>query len=95
MRSNAVRKVYIPNNKNYDLQDAHRFGEVKVISEGLINVFDIEEMNRLIKGALVDASQDDYVAMVGYPIINVLAALTMMSKFGHVNFLIFDIKEKR
>ncbi len=88
-------KVYIPNHrKDYDLSDAERFGELVMLTEGLVNVFD----RRLVSDVftqLADAGENDYIAMIGPPIINSLCAFYMARKFGRINVLQFNFDTKK
>lgn len=90
-----MSKVYVPNNrKEYDLSDAKRFGEAILITEGKVNVFNTPEIQSIIKLKLRDTHEQDFVLMIGSPILSVLVSAYMLLKFGKVNLLIFDAKSR-
>ena len=93
-----MNKVFVPNNRkpprDYDLTDANRFGEIVLVTEDKVNIFNMAELRATVKEKLVEANETDFIVMIGSPVINALCASYMLLKFNRVNFLIFDAKSR-
>jgi CelD/BcsL family acetyltransferase involved in cellulose biosynthesis len=87
-------RVYVPNNRDYDLTSLIQYGETTIITDGLVNIFNLAKLRSIIKEVLKDSSEDDYVVMIGAPVINSLVAMHMMLKHGRVNLLLFNAKHR-
>lgn len=88
----AVRqpRVYIPNKSNHDYRDAKEFGELVILTTGDLNKLKIAQLYREMEPILDEAHPDDYLMIAGPTTANVVAASIIASKFGRINYLIFD-----
>lgn len=89
-----MQKVYIVNDKNYDLTAAGKFGEVHLIYPGNVSdIFMVSKHVYFIKHRLKDMDSSDYLAVTGNMILCMLAFAVIMEKFGFVNVLLFNVRD--
>jgi hypothetical protein len=86
-------KVFVVHQKNRDALNAGTFGELRVIfREQVPDIFNVSRVAHLVKDALKDMDQDDYLLLGGNVLANVLAVLHGLDRFGTLNILMFDAK---
>ena len=85
-------KVYIVNDSGHDYSDAERFGELVVLSEGMVNKFSVTHMRRVLEQGLADSEPGDYILHSGPNVMNSVAAAIFAAKHGRINLLIFQTK---
>ena len=83
------RVVYIPNKAYHDYSDAERYGELRFLTEGVVNRFDIEKLAKAVKEGLADAQEDDYLMISSLAVLNAIGAAFFAHRFARVNFLLF------
>lgn len=86
--------VYVVNHTEQDLSAANKFGKLVYLTEGVQNVFHIENMLSTMKEKLVDAEDGDYLLLCGSPILNIIASLVFITHAGKLNVLIFNAKTR-
>jgi hypothetical protein len=89
-------KVYVVNNKSFDLAPAKMYGDVEVLYEGTPNdIFMTSKHVHIIKQKLLAMESSDYLLLVGNLVVNALAFAITMERFGFVNILLYNIKDNR
>ena len=86
-------KVYVTNNKDYDLSGAAVYGDIEVIYPSKPpNIFNTSSHAFHIREALKDAQSSDYLLISGSMLLVILAWGVLYEKFGFVNVLLFDVR---
>jgi hypothetical protein len=89
-----MKTVYVPNNKyDHDLSDTKRFGEVVILTEDKVP-FNIPELRQMIKQKMSEASEDDFLLLLGSPLMSSLCFAYLLLKNGRVNLLVFNAKSR-
>lgn len=87
--------VWVVNNRNHNLTEAQEYGDLKDLTNGVVNVFGIDEVLRQFKETLANSEKEDFILWCGSIPLNVLATQVMLAKHGVVHALIYDLKQKR
>jgi hypothetical protein len=82
-------KVFIPNAGGHDYSSAERFGEIVVMSEGIIDKFKVTSMLRLFTKILKDSEPSDWVMMTGPSVMCTIACSVFTSIHNRLNLLIW------
>lgn len=83
--------VWVPNKSGHDFSDAQRrFGELKFLSRGKVNILDINSHYITFVEQMKDARPDDYLLVSSAGALCVLAAAILVEKFGQINMLVFS-----
>ncbi len=90
-----MKTVFIPNYKNYDVSDAEHFGKLVNITEGTVDISNLANLASNIVSKLKQAKEDDYLMIIGAPLVNAIAFTYLMGAFGRVNLLLFDARTRR
>lgn len=86
--------VYITNFSAHDYSAASRYGSIKPVSVGIVNLLNPD---RLITQAIEEtkgSSEEDYLLFSGPPVMCALCLIVWLSKHESCNILIFDAKER-
>ena len=82
--------VWIVNKGNHPYHHAERFGQLRVLTEGRVNVFSIDNLTADICNKLKAAAQpEDYLLISGYAIPNGIAISWYLKRFGIVRMLVW------
>ena len=81
--------VYVVNKSGHDFSSAEKFGDLKYLSVGTINPYQVLKIYRQFAEGLKDSTPDDYLLITGLPIMTAVATAIMSRKHGVVNFLIY------
>lgn len=84
------RKVYVTNYASHDYTDAERYGEICFVTRGFISFQSLDRVRYQVAQGLKGATADDWLALSGTNIINVLAAILWFQRFGRCKILNFD-----
>jgi hypothetical protein len=84
-----MRRVYVLNDGGHDYSDAERFGSIVFCTRGSLARWDISQMFRELKIAMLDASPDDFILVSSLASLVGVASAVMASRFGEVHYLIF------
>lgn len=90
-----MKTVFIPNYKNYDVSDAEHFGKLVFVTEGIVDISNLTNLASAIVSKLKQAKEDDYLVIIGAPIVNAICFTYLMGLFGRVNMLLFDARTRR
>lgn len=83
-------KVYVANYAAHDFSTAERYGELRFITKGFISFQGLDRVKYQVAEGLRDTSAEDWLALSGANILNVLAALLWYDKHRVVKILNFD-----
>lgn len=84
--------VFVTNvHTRHDYAPAKEYGERLVpLTKHMVDLENAPALVTDIHSALADANPQDYLLLDGPPLISVIAALFLYTKFGRVNVLIWD-----
>lgn len=88
----ATRTVWVPNNKGHNLDGAMKFGKVVLLTEGKVNIFNVDQYLSKFRSETANSTEDDFVLPCGSISLNMLLANVIMERHGKVNLLLFDLK---
>lgn len=88
--------VYIVNYAGqFDFMPANKFGKLKAITRGKVNIFDYARLASDIKVKLADFNYKiDFLLFCGSTIINVAAVLEVMKKSPYVKVLVYGTRDQ-
>ena len=87
-------KVWVVNQGGHVYDDAKRFGELKPVTQGRINVFSIDNLVHAVKQKLIgEAIQEDYILVSGYSTVNAVVIHFFLKKYKFCKLLIWDARE--
>jgi hypothetical protein len=87
--SNGAR-VFVANYAGHDYAPLARFGKPVFITKGFISFQGLDRVKFQVAQGLMGCTADDYLALSGTNIINVIAALLWFQMHGKVKLLNFD-----
>lgn len=91
-----VKNVWIVNKRNHDYHDAEKYGQIRALTSGKVNIFKVEQLAKEIKETLDKyANEDDYIVLAGYILANIIAVHYFLIKFGKANILIWDANHNK
>lgn len=94
MATSTKRTVFITNYSAHDYSDATKYGELKPITTGSLNLMNVD---RLITAAVEqtdESTPEDYLLISGPPLMCALAQAVWMQRHGKCKILIYDAKER-
>lgn len=86
----AEVKVYVANYAAHDYADCARYGELCFVTRGFISFQSLDRVKYQVAQGLKETTSDDWLALSGTNIINVLAAVLWFQKHGQVKILNYD-----
>ena len=86
-------KVFIVNNSGHDYSDAKRFGELIIMSEGVIDKFNVTSMLRTFKKHLNTSTKNDFILQSGPSIMNAVACAEFATNHSCLNLLIWRYEQ--
>jgi len=89
-----MNKVFVAHHKSHDITSAKIYGELVILTEGVVSVFKTDSLVVEITKKMEDSTVDDFLLLSGAPIINCIAFTTQLLKFGIVQTLIFNAKTR-
>lgn len=81
--------VFVVNDSGHDFSKAEEFGEIVMLTEGIIGKFQITSMFRIMEEHLKDSKSNDYIIMCGPSIMQSVACSIFAAKHGCLNLLLF------
>ena len=88
-------KAFVVNDSGHDYSPASDFGEVVVLSTGLINKFNLTEMLRTFDPWIDKSSKDDYIVQSGPAVMFALVCAAFAARHGRVNILLWKADKER
>ena len=86
-------KVFIINDSGHDYSGALNFGELVVLTQGIVGKLHVTYMYRSMC-RLLDSEPDDYILMCGPSIMQAVACSIFAYKHGGLNLLIYKAGEE-
>lgn len=92
--------VFVINNSTHDYSKAVRFGTIVNVTEGNVPIFKTDVIKGMLKKALVDFKEDDFLLIAGPTLLCIMAYQEvyeiLKEKFSaiEIKLLIFDAKEQ-
>lgn len=92
-----VKRIYVTHNRGHDLNAAKEFSsEIVYITDGLINLFNIDALRDAVADKLQDYTDEDALLICGSPIVNMMVVYVLMEKgFHDFRTLIFHAVTRR
>ncbi len=87
--------VWLVNKGGHDFADLERFGRVIPLTTGSVNIFNPDRLMVGMGHHIGMATESDYLAISGSPILNALAVAMWLAKFPHVNLLQHSIRQDK
>ena len=94
-------KIYIVNDAGHDFSNAFDYTDLPRLqaqvnlTEGSQDIFDTDRMVYTIKQRLKHSLKEDYILLSGSSVLNAIAVGIQMLRFGEVNLLLYNAKERR
>lgn len=90
MDADVKPKVFISNFSGHDYSPLLKYGEIVPITQGHIFFGSLDRVLYDVAEGIRDSTEDDYLAMSGAAIVNVIAAVLWYQKHGKVKLLNYD-----
>lgn len=94
-------RIYVTNFAGHDLSDAFKFTRLSKekaqvdITEGNVDIFDLERVIFVIKQKLKQSRRGDYLLFCGSILLAAVAFSIWLEKHKEVKLLLYNAKEKR
>lgn len=89
-------KVYLVNNRDFDMENAKVYGDLSILYEGQPNdIFSTSKHAFQIKQKLQDMQSSDYLVVAGNMILVLITFGIIYEKFGFVNLLLYDVRSSQ
>jgi len=85
--------VWIPADSGHDYSDARRYGNLRFLSEGPMNIFDVTHMHRLFEKRLEKSQRQDFLLNSGLSQMQQVAAGILINKHQRLNLLLCKFVE--
>lgn len=78
----------------YDLSTAEEFGRIQFLLEPSTRLFDTDRIVNTLRDKMADYSEDDFVLLIGNPVLIALTAIEAAENVDELNFLQWDRHDK-
>lgn len=87
----STPSVWIVNKGNHPYESAEKFGTLKVLTEGRVNIFAMDNLCKEIWTKLEEgrATDRDYILVSGYAVPNMIAENWFCTRFGRCRLLLW------
>lgn len=92
-----ISKIYVTNYAGHDISKAFEYADSKIqvnITEGNVDVFNIDRLIYVIKQKLRDSKSNDFLLLCGATIINCIVFSQWLKKHKIVHLLLYQAREK-
>jgi len=93
-----MARIFVVNQSGHDITPVHEVVEdatVVYLSEGSVNIFNMDRVIRDFGLRMHSSSPDDYLLLSGSIAINLVAFGILLEKHGKVNLLLWHAREGR
>lgn len=90
--THRVPIVWLVNEGGHNYASLEKFGRVMPFTRGSVNPFNLDRQMVHLGPRLQSATEDDYVAVSGLPILNALVFVMWLAKFPKINILQWSMK---
>lgn len=87
--------VWIVNSGNHNYRHAEQFGNLRVLTEGRVNVFSVDNLIADLKAKLGEAQKEDLVLVSGYAVPNAVVIHYFLKKFGFCKLLMWEANNRK
>lgn len=81
--------VYITNKSAHDFSKAKRFGQLRYVTKGRIDRYNINDMHRQALDTLKNSAPEDYIVPCSLSTLNTIVCCTFVHLHGRLNLLLF------
>jgi hypothetical protein len=92
--TDKVAVVWLVNEGGHDYTSLEKYGRMMPLTRGSVNPFNLDRMMVNFGTRLSHASEEDYLAVSGLPILNALALAMWLVKFPKCNLLQWSMKKE-
>lgn len=90
-----MAKVFVINDSGQDFKKAKRFGELVVVTSGRVPIFNgLTTCEEISKGLKDFDISEDYLLIVGPPMLTAFSVLEVAHKGPFIKVLMFDAKQQ-
>ncbi len=86
------RRVFIPNDNDYDYSAAELFGELIMLTVGPVNRMDVPRLMSTFRKGMIDAAPDDLIMASGHQFLVGIAAGLQAHRYHKIHFLQYSRK---
>lgn len=91
-KEEVMNKVYVCNYAGHNIHLAERYGELVILTEGKVNIFNTDRLLNELAQKLKDYKKQDYILLSGSPVIVFLISLVLSHKVDEFNMIIYNTK---
>lgn len=93
----SAPSVWIVNKGAHPYHHAEKFGTLRSLTEGKVNIFSIDNLKQEIIRKLEEggAKASDFLLLSGYNLPNMIAGHWFMQKFGKVKLLVWGANKQK
>ena len=93
----ATPSVWIVNKGSHPYDPAEKFGKLKTLTEGRVNIFALDNLTAEITSKLESegATANDLLLVSGYAILNLIAGHWFLKKFGRCKLLVWGANRQK
>lgn len=88
-----MRKVFIVNDSGHDFSAAEKFGELIVMSTGLLDKYNLTGMKRRFEPHILTSKPTDYILHTGPSVMSALACSMFTALHGRLNILLWKAEQ--
>lgn len=92
-RENVMPTVWVVNKSSHDYSAAEKFGTLDFLSQGPMDKFAVNDMDRQFADKLRHSTAEDYILLTALSVMNALACTCFALKHGRLNLLIYKSGE--
>lgn len=87
--------VWIMNQSyQHDYSKAKKFGELREVTRGPVNIFNPEKIVPFLNGKLSKVKQEDYLLICGHTLLNFFAINEVLQRYNYAKLLVYGAKYK-
>lgn len=86
--------VYIVSDSGHDYSTAQKYGQLKFLYDGKINVFASDKLVKDLREQLCESSEGDYLLPSGNSLATCAAFSILLNMHGIVNILIYSFRNR-
>lgn len=88
-----MARVFIINDAGHNYFDAERYGDIVVMTSGLIDKFAVTAMLRIFKGYLSTSAPSDFLLISGPTVMNAIACAEFAALHNRLNILTWKFEK--
>lgn len=84
--------VFVTNKIRLPYEKAEKFGTVRYITGGFVNLNEVQNLSHMINKELFDSTPNDFLLLSGSNLVCVMVGFLWLRKHGRVNILHWDAR---